>query len=120
MARSTQSHSVRQEGGQPFGLEGAKEMIIQGYLRRYLYYSNLGTRDATGTAEQGIGSPRRILRRLLEGGRGRKKCRAKDVRSGTKPEDERASKKERVRTKEHSGRVPEGKAEQRRRSAPER
>ena len=51
MARSTQSHSVRQEGGQPFGLEGAKEMIIQVYLRRYLYYGRSETKETTGIME---------------------------------------------------------------------
>ena len=37
MARSTRSHSVRQEGGQPFGLEGAKEMTFECSPIVYLY-----------------------------------------------------------------------------------
>ena len=72
MARSTQSHSVRQEGGQPFGLEGAKEMIIQGYLRRYLYYLGLRARDCARTREQMVGFPSKSLRRLVEAGGERK------------------------------------------------
>ena len=66
MVQSTQSHSVRQEGGQPFGLVGAKEMIFQVYLQRYLYYSTRSLRETRGRRETIPGSPKNRLRRLLE------------------------------------------------------
>ena len=85
MARSTQSHSVRQEGGQPFGLEGAKEMIIAVCLHRYLYYLSLKVIEATGIMEQGIASPSKSFRRLVEAGGERKNYQDKDLRREKEP-----------------------------------
>ena len=120
MARSTQSHSVRQEGGQPFGLEGAKEMIIAVCLHRYLYYLSLKVREATGIMEQGIASPSKSFRRPLEAYGEEKKYQAVSLRRWMEPGEYRKAEREREKTKETSRRVPEGKSEQSQRLAPER